>query len=225
MTEEEVAQENELRARKKANDLRQAELQDEFDAAIAKRDEEIAKIGNLVPDDVPVSKDEAFNGKVRHWAPEAGLRKNEDNKLKHHHELLYMIGGYEPERGAKVAGHRGYFLTGPGVILNMALQNYGVQFLLKRKYKPVYPPFFMRKSVMQKTAQLSEFDEALYHVNEKKSTTDTKKEEEKYVFFCFLFLFRFFVLFLFACVCLHRSFCIFDDLGTGSFVLINVCGL
>jgi len=84
--------------------------------------------------------------------------------LRHHHELLWMIGGYEPDRGTKVCGHRGYFLTGPGVILNMALQNYGIQYLIQEKYNPVYPPFFMNKDVMAKTAQLEDFNEALYHV-------------------------------------------------------------
>ena len=27
-----------------------------------------------------------------------------------HHDLLWRIGGYEPERGAQIAGQRGYFL-------------------------------------------------------------------------------------------------------------------
>jgi len=75
-----------------------------------------------------------------------------------------MIGGYEPERGQAVAGHRGYFLTGPGVQLNLALQQYGLNFLMKKGYTPVYAPFFMKKEMMARTAQLSEFDEALYHV-------------------------------------------------------------
>ena len=103
------------------------------------------------------------------------LRINESKKLRHHHELLWMIGGYEPDRGVQVCGHRGYFLTGPGVLLNMALQNYGIQFLLKKDYKPVYPPFFMDKSMMAKTAQLEEFDEALYHV------TGESMDSEKYL--------------------------------------------
>lgn len=47
----------------------------------------------------------------------------------HHHELLYMIGGYSPEQGAAVAGHRGYFLRDVGVLLNQALINYGLAFL------------------------------------------------------------------------------------------------
>ena len=34
--------------------------------------------------------------------------------LLNHHDLLWRIGGYEPERGAQVAGHRGYFLRDVG---------------------------------------------------------------------------------------------------------------
>merc|ERR1712129_680839 len=92
---------------------------------------------------------------------------------------LWMIGGYEPDRGVNVCGHRGYFLTGPAVLLNMALQNYGIQFLMKQAYKPVYPPFFMDKAMMAKTAQLEEFDEALYHVTTGSSNKDNDDEDEK----------------------------------------------
>jgi seryl-tRNA synthetase len=39
------------------------------------------------------------------------------------------------ERGAQVAGGRGYFLKGAGVQLNLALINYGISFLVGRKYE------------------------------------------------------------------------------------------
>ena len=59
---------------------------------------------------------------------------------------MEAIGGYDPERGQKIAGHRGYFLKGVGVLLNNALINYGINFLNKRSYELVQPPFFMKKS-------------------------------------------------------------------------------
>lgn len=59
-----------------------------------------------------------------------------------------MIDGYDPKRGQKIAGHRGYFLKGFGAMLNMALQNYGVQFLVNKGYTPMYTPFFMKKEIM-----------------------------------------------------------------------------
>lgn len=68
------------------------------------------------------------------------------------------------ERGAKVAGHRGYYLTNDGLDLNQALISYGLDFLRKKGYKKIMPPFFMNKDQMAKTAQLDQFDEELYKV-------------------------------------------------------------
>jgi seryl-tRNA synthetase len=125
------------------------------------RDKLLGKIGNVVHASVPTSNDEAKDSEVtRMWGE---LRSGED--MKHHHELLWMIDGFEPERGVATAGHRGYFLKGVGTLLNVALVQYGLHFLTKRKYTALQPPFFMNKSVMAGVAQLEEFDEALYHVS------------------------------------------------------------
>ena len=43
--------------------------------------------------------------------------------------------------------------------------NYGLDFLRDRGFKKMQPPFFMNKALMGKTAQLEEFDEALYKVS------------------------------------------------------------
>ncbi len=130
----------------------------------------ISRVGNIVHKSVPISDDEGDSVVVRKWGkinPATGTEE-------HHHTLLWRIGGYEPLRGAKIAGHRGYFLTGPGVLLNLALQNYGLAFLAERGYTPVQPPYFMKKEVMAQTAQLSQFDEELYHVGEEKGGEENK---------------------------------------------------
>ncbi|KAJ1656445.1 Cytosolic seryl-tRNA synthetase [Dispira simplex] len=122
-----------------------------------------ASIGNLVHDGVPVSMDEEDNQLIRQWpADEIPLKRTD---ILSHHEVLYRLDGFDAERGANVAGHRGYFLTGVGVDLNLALIMYGLNFLSKRGYKKLQTPFFMRKDVMAKTAQLEEFDEELYKVS------------------------------------------------------------
>ena len=68
--------------------------------------------------------------------------------------------------GAKISGHRGYFLTNDGIDLNQALISYGLDFLRKRGYKKIQPPFLMNKDIMAKTAQLDQFDEELYKVRD-----------------------------------------------------------
>lgn len=82
-----------------------------------------------------------------------------------HVTLLNALQGIDCERGVKVAGGRGYFLRGDIVLLNYALINYGLQFLAKKGYTGLQPPFFMRKAAMAQCAQLEQFDEELYHVS------------------------------------------------------------
>lgn len=125
------------------------------------RDDAFYSIGNLVHPSIPISMDETNNNIIKLW----GDKRQTTSDLKHHHELLYMIGGYNPEMGAEVAGHRGYYLTGMGFCLNNALIQYGLQFLNKRKYTLVQTPFLMKQDMMKKVASLAEFDEALYKVS------------------------------------------------------------
>jgi seryl-tRNA synthetase len=79
-----------------------------------------------------------------------------------HHEVLLRLDAMDLVRGAKISGHRGYFLMNDGVDLNQALISYGLDFLRKRDYKKIQPPFMMNKEQMSKTAQLDQFDEELY---------------------------------------------------------------
>ncbi|GAA6047385.1 hypothetical protein JCM3770_001278 [Rhodotorula araucariae] len=140
-------------------------------------------IGNIVHESVPVSDNEDNNEVVRTFYPKdangdsappvkgAGLTMKEG--VLSHHEVMYRLGILEMERGTKVAGHRGYYLVGDGVDLNQALITYGLEFLREKGYKKVQPPFFMNKHMMGKTAQLEEFDEALYKLEG--SNEDTEK--------------------------------------------------
>lgn len=101
---------------------------------------------------------------VRTWAPENVVV--EKRNCLSHHEVLTRLDGYDSERGVKIVGHRGYCLTGYGLFLNLALINYGLEFLWRKGYKPNQPPQFMLKELMAKTAQLEQFDEELYKVTE-----------------------------------------------------------
>lgn len=122
----------------------------------------VKTIGNLVHASVPVSNNEDNNTVERTWAPK-GVAFEKKNVLSHH-EVLARLEGYDPERGVKVVGHRGYFLRGWGVFLNQALINYGLEFLSQREYIPLQTPQLMLREQMAKTAQLSQFDEELYKV-------------------------------------------------------------
>lgn len=136
------------------------------------RDRRLKTIGNYVDDSVPIDNNEDNNVVVRTWAPPD--TKVEKRDCLSHHEVLYRLDGYDPERGVKIVGHRGYCLTGYGLFLNLALVNYGLEFLFNKGYKPNQPPHFMLRNYMAKTAQLEQFDEELYKVTESEDPSTDK---------------------------------------------------
>lgn len=121
-------------------------------------------IGNIVHDSVPVSMDEENNEVIRKWQPDDGPATETKTNLLSHHEVLLRLNGYDPERGVKLSGHRGYFLRDNGVYLNQAVINYALAFLRKRGFTALQTPQMINKDVMAKTAQLEDFDEELYKV-------------------------------------------------------------
>lgn len=129
----------------------------------------VNQVGNIVHESVVDSLDEENNELVRTWKPEGyevaqvAAATGVEAKLSHH-EILLRLDGYDPERGVRIVGHRGYFLRKWGVFLNQALINYGLEFLFQKEYLPLQAPVMMNKEVMAKTAQLSQFDEELYKV-------------------------------------------------------------
>lgn len=131
----------------------------------AKTEQMLGKIGNIVASDVVISQDEANNAVVRTWGTPSTIVADgsELGKLRHH-EIMQCLGIVEMERGSRVAGHRGYYLKGLGVMLNQALINYGLAKLYQANYTQVQPPYFMKKSIMENTCQLSDFAENLYEV-------------------------------------------------------------
>lgn len=181
MIQKEIGQKK--KAKENADDLlkKKVELQNDKKARedvaaekLVKLLQKVKSVGNYVHDSVPVSNNEDNNVEIRKWAPEGVVVEHKKDFLSHH-GVLTRLDGYDPERGVKIVGHRGYCLTGYGLFLNLALVNYGLEFLFKKGYTPNQPPFFMLRDQMAKTAQLSDFDDELYKVTESKDRPETDK--------------------------------------------------
>lgn len=165
---------DELIAKKAEMDKEVAALTVKANELVKKRDAKAFLLGNIVDKNSAVSTTEDDNPILRVWHPEPNHKGNTEPGLQvedktegiiSHHEVLARLEAFDMERGVKVSGHRGYFLTNDGVDLNLALINYGLDFLRKKSYKKVQAPFMMNKDMMSQTAQLSEFDEALYKIS------------------------------------------------------------
>jgi seryl-tRNA synthetase len=167
-----------LLAEKTKLEAESAELDKITEELIEKRDVKLGMIGNIVHDTVPISQDEDKDNRVDSlWGVPRSFEgiKYQTNGFRPHFELLDMIGAVNFGSGHDVFGSRGYFLTGPGVLLNQALINYGIAFLSLNGYTPVQPPFMMKKDLMAKTAELADYDDVLYKVIEDKDQPQLDK--------------------------------------------------
>lgn len=170
---------SELLAEKEKLTAEKKELTETEQKADANLRYKVNQVGNIVHESVVDSMDEDNNELVRTWKPESYAEVGPVASATgapatlSHHEILLRLDGYDPERGVRIVGHRGYFLRKWGVFLNQALINYGLAFLFEKGYLPLQAPVMMNKEVMAKTAQLSQFDEELYKVLD--------GEDEKYL--------------------------------------------
>ena len=147
----------ELANKVKAADAKRSELE-------AKTREYLLKISNLIDLDAPVGGEEDFKvieeiGKPRDF-------KGEGFEPKDHVELGKFLKAIDTERGAKVAGSRSYYLTGPGAMLEFALVNYAISSAVKAGFIPVIPPVLVNPAAMEGTGFLGQAAENVYHLEE-----------------------------------------------------------
>jgi len=146
-----------LANRVKAADSKRSELE-------AAAREFLLRISNLIDLDAPVGGEENFKvieeiGKPRDF-------KDEGFEPKDHVELGKILKAIDTERGAKVAGSRSYYLTGPGAMLEFALVNYAIASAVKAGFIPVIPPVLVNPAAMEGTGFLGQAAENVYHLEE-----------------------------------------------------------
>ena len=147
----------ELANKVKAADAKRSELE-------AKAREYLLKISNLIDLEAPVGGEEDFKvleeiGKPRDF-------KSEGFEPKDHVELGKLLKAIDTERGAKVAGSRSYYLTGPGAMLEFALVNFAISSAVKAGFIPVIPPVLVNPAAMEGTGFLGQAAENVYHLEE-----------------------------------------------------------
>ena len=116
------------------------------------------RVPNIPDMSVPDGASDADNQEIKTW----GDKPKFDFEPKDHVEIMTKLGMADFERGAKVHGFRGYFLTGDGVRLCFAIWNYALDFFSKRNFTPVIGPSVIRKFYLYGTGYLPGGEEDLY---------------------------------------------------------------
>lgn len=93
---------------------------------------------------------------------EVGERPQFDFEPKDHVELGERLGIFDQERAVKTSGSRFVYLTGPGVLLELALVRFSIELLSKTRFQPVIPPVLVRRHAMFGTGFLPAEEHEFY---------------------------------------------------------------
>ena len=102
-----------------------------------------------VPDiSVPEGNSDEENKEIKTWGEKFEFAP------KDHLEIMSNLKMVDFDRGTKVHGFRGYFLTNDGARLCFAIWNYAMDFFGDKGFSPVIPPVIVRKTNLYGTAHL-----------------------------------------------------------------------
>jgi len=117
-------------------------------------------IPNLIHESVPIGVDETANKEIKKWGEPPRL----DFKVQDHVDFSTSLDLVDLERAAKVAGARFYFLKNDFVQLNQALIQYALDFLSKKKYNLIQPPYMINRNSMEGAIIAEDFENVIYKV-------------------------------------------------------------
>ena len=126
------------------------------------REEYRYKVGNLVHDSVPIAETEDGNEIIR----TIGELPKFDFQPLSHVELISTIDGADTKKASEVVGSRFYYLKGDLVFLNLALMKFALDILQNKEFIPMWTPFFIKHDIIKAAAELADFEEQLYKIQD-----------------------------------------------------------
>jgi len=161
---------NEIRAKKGIEREKVIEQMQQLKQGMAESEERLKKVmgewqqlmltvPNIPDMSVPEGESDADNMEVKKWGtlPEFAFTP------KSHVELMTALDLADFERGAKVAGFRGYFLKGDAALLSYALWQFiSNHFIKKGGFTPLLVPSLVRRESFMGTGYLPQSEEDLY---------------------------------------------------------------
>jgi seryl-tRNA synthetase len=118
------------------------------------------RLPNLLHETVPTGKDENDNVEIRKW----GKIPTFSFPVKGHIDLGLQLDLIDIERAGKIAGARFFYLENEAVFLDNAIINFALEEMTKKGYKPVEPPYLIRRKPYEGVVALSDFEDVLYKV-------------------------------------------------------------
>ncbi len=121
----------------------------------------LIKIPNINDHTTPIGKDDSENKVIK----TVGQKPVFTFTAKEHFEVEHAKEGIDMERGAKTSGSRFYYLKGKMAILERAIMQYAVDFMVARQFELVLPPILVKESAMYGTGFFPADINEVYSVN------------------------------------------------------------
>ncbi len=121
-----------------------AKVEEEYAAIDKTFMEEARTIPNYTHPDAPVGKEDKDSLAVKFW----GEPRHFDFKAKDHVQLGEALDILDFDSGAKVAGQKFYYIKNKGVILQMALERYAMDIVLKHGFTPFITPDIAKEEIL-----------------------------------------------------------------------------
>ena len=118
------------------------------------------QLPNVMHESVPTGKDESENVEIRKW----GTPPQFAFKPLDHIDLGLKLDLVDLERAAKVAGARFYYLKNELVRLNYALISFALDFIARKGYTLIQPPYLLKREAISGAVALSDFEDTIYKI-------------------------------------------------------------
>jgi seryl-tRNA synthetase len=141
-----------------SGDIKQHE--DAVEAFRAVIDQSLLMLPNILHESVPDGASSDDNVEIRSWG-----EKKKSPGLKHHGEYAVSLGGADFERAVKISGAGFYILKGQLALMDLALMRLAVDYLTKKGYVLVEPPFLMRRKPYEGVTDMADFESVMYKID------------------------------------------------------------
>ncbi|MEK7602159.1 MAG: serine--tRNA ligase [Patescibacteria group bacterium] len=135
-----------------------ADTEEKYKEVMKEWQELMLTVPNIPDMSVPEGESDADNTEVKVW----GEKPTFDFTPMNHVDLMTKLGMADFERGAKVAGFRGYFLKGDGVLLTNAVWQLALKHWTNKGMVPLMAPSLVRRETFMGTGYLPQGEEDLY---------------------------------------------------------------
>jgi seryl-tRNA synthetase len=122
----------------------------------------LMRIPNILHESVPVGADDTQNVEVKRY----GTPRTFTFELKNHGQLAADNNWADFERATKTSGAGFYFLKGNLVLLDLALQRFSLDILMKKGYTPIIPPYMINRKSYEEVTDLEDFEKVMYKIED-----------------------------------------------------------